>query len=102
MMFRKQKEHWDELLPHEKRFEVAMWVFLGAGVVFLVLDVLRVIGVLAIGFNPFPIARAMIVAANVCQAVVCWRTNRNLAHTSIIVAVGFGLGTIWDIVKLFL
>jgi hypothetical protein len=99
---KKWKDQWKELLPYEKRFEVAMWVLVCAFVVFFALDILREIGVLDIGFDAFPIGRALIIAANVCEAVVCWRTNRNLAHTAIITAVIFGLGAIRDIVRLFL
>ena len=102
MLFKKQKEHWNALLPYEKRFEVAMWVLVCAFIVFFALDILRATGRLAIGFDPFPIARVMIIAMNICEAVVYWRTNRNFAHSCVMVAIVFGLGAIWDIVKLFI
>lgn len=102
MKFKKQKDHWNELLPYEKRFEVAMWVFFCAFVVFFALDILRATSVFDIGFDAFPITRALIAAVSACEAVVYWRTNRNFAHTCVMCAVVFGLGTVWDIVKLFI
>ena len=98
---KKWKDHWKELLPYEKRFEVAMWVLMGAFVIFLALDFLGAFGVLTIGFDAFVIAGALIAAAQACEAVVYWRTNRRLAHTSIILAIIFGLCTIRDIARLF-
>ncbi len=101
MKIKKQKDHWNELLPYEKRFEVATWVLFGAFVIFFALEILRATGHLAIGFDPFPITRVMVVAMNVCEAVVYWRTKREFAHSCVMVAIVFGLGAIWDIVKLF-
>ncbi len=102
MKFKKQKDHWNELLPYEKRFEVATWVLFCAFVVFFALDLLGAFGVLTVGFDAFVIAGALIAAAEVCQAVVYWRTYRNLAHTSLIMAIIFSLSVIRDIVKLFI
>jgi len=76
---KKQKEHCNELLPYEKRFEVVKWVL----------------------FDTFVITGALIAAAEACQAVIYWRTYRNLAHSSIILAIIFGLCTVRDIVRLF-
>ncbi len=101
MKLKKQKDHWNELLPHEKRFEVAMWVLFGAFVIFFALDILGAFGVLTIGFDAFVIAGALIAAAQACQAVVYWRTNRGLAHTSTILAILFGLCTLRDVARLF-
>ena len=99
---KKWKDHWKELLPHEKRFEVATWVLFCAFVIFFALDLLGAFGVLTIGFDAFAIARVLFVAVEVCQAVVYWRTNRNLAHSYLVMAFIFGLGILRAIVKLFI
>ena len=97
---KKWKDHWKELLPYEKRFEAAMWVLFCAFAVFISLDFLDSFGVLAVGFDAFEIAGALIAAAQACQAVVYWRTNRKLARTSLLVAIIFCLATLQDIVML--
>ena len=101
MKFKKQKDHWNELLPYEKRFEVATWVLFFAFAAFTALDFLDSFGVFAVGFDAFVIAGALIAAAQACQAVVHWRTNRGLARSFLLGAIIFGLCTIRDIVRLF-
>ena len=102
MKFKKQKDHWKELLPYEKRFEVAKWVLFFALAVFIALDFMDSFGVIAIGFDAHVISGVLITAALVCEAVVYWRTNRQVAHSSLVLAVIFGFMSLRNIVKLFL
>jgi hypothetical protein len=99
---KKWKDQWKELLPHEKRFEVASWVLACAFIVFLTLDNLKESGFLTFAFDSAVIAVALMTAVQACEAVAYWRTNRGLAYSSIILAIICGLGVLQNIVKLFL
>ena len=99
---KKWKDHWNELLPYEKRFEVATEVFISLFLIFFLLDVLAVLHVVTIDFDAFAVSRLWLVAGYVCQTVVYWRIERKVANSFLTLAVVFGLGVVWDIVKLFL
>ena len=99
---KKWKERWREMLPYEKWFEVAGWVLLCPAVILLALDILGAFGILAISFDAHAASRILFVMANACEAVVNWRYARNVAHACIMTAVVFGLGAVWDIIKLFI
>ena len=95
------KDHWNELLPYEKRFEVASGVLFCLCLIFLLLDILSAFGVVKIRIDAFAISRVLLVVGHACQVVVNWRIERNVANTFLISAIVFGLGAVWDIVKLF-
>lgn len=97
---KKWKERWKEMLPYEKKCEVATGIFLFLAILAFLFEVLDKIGVFPVAIDPFVIGKVMLVAAQSCQAVVCWRKERNLAYAFMMVAICFGLGVIWDIVKL--
>ena len=99
---KKQKDRWNKLLPYEKCFDVGSWVFLCLCIVFFTLDILGGTGVLRIPFDAFPVIRWLLVAGNACQAVAYRRTERRLANGALMMTVAFGLGGIWDIIKMFL
>ena len=99
---KKQKDHWKELLPYEKKFEVASFIFLGVALIVFVFEVLDKFGVLPVAFDLFIISRGLLAVAAACQAVVYWRKERHLAHASMMIAIVFGLGVVWDVVKLFI
>ena len=99
---KKQKDHWQELLPYEKKFEVAAWVLCGLFFLVLALELMA-----WRKLPTFPVAvdilgGLLITAAQGCEAVACWRKNRNAAHGFLLLAIVFGLGVLWDIVKLFI
>ena len=99
---KKQKDHWNELLPYEKKFEVATWVLFGLFLVVFALEIMGWIKVLTIPVDLDIVGGFLIASAEACQAVVLWRKERNVAHASMMVAIVFGLGAVWDIVKLFI
>ena len=88
---KKWKEYWNELLPYEKWFDVVSWALCCGFLMFFVLDILGEFGILAIGFDAYPIEGLLIAAAQACQAVVFWRTKRNQAYASLVMAIIFGL-----------
>ena len=99
---KKWKDHWAELLPYEKKFEVATWVLFGLFLVVFVLEVMDWIKVLTLPVDLDIIGGLLIASAQACEAVVYWRKARHLAHAFLLGAIVFGLGTVWDVVKLFI
>ena len=99
---KKWKERWNEMLPYEKKFEVASWVILCPAVAFLVLDILDAFGVLTLAFDAFVVSLVPLALAFGCQAVVCWRKYRSTAIWSMIMGIWWGLDVIWEIAKLFI
>jgi uncharacterized membrane protein YjjB (DUF3815 family) len=99
---KKWKERWNEMLPYEKKFEVATYVLVCHWLVFFVLDILAEFGVLAISFDAYEIARLFAALAMGCQAVVYWRRKRGTAIFFLILGILWGRNAIWEIVKLFI
>ena len=99
---KKWKDHWNELLPHEKKFEVAGWILTSLFVISFLIEILDKTNVMPVDMDMFIVAKGILAAANACEAVVCWRKNRSFAHACVACAVVFGLGTVWEIVKLFI
>lgn len=99
---KKQKDHWKELLPYEKKFEVASYIALGVALIVFVFEGLDIFGILPVAFDLSIILRGLMAVFGACQAVVYWRKERHLAHVSMMIAIVFGLGAVWDIVKLFI
>ena len=102
---KKQKDHWKELLPYERKFEVAAWALCGMFflVLFLELMVWHKLLTLPVHVDIVDILGGfLIAAAQGCEAVALWRKNRSVAHVFFLMAIVFGLGTIRDIVKLFI
>lgn len=97
---KKWKDRWNVLLPYEKKFEVASLILLGLGLVTFLVEVLDKFGVLPVAIDMFLISKGILAAAEGCEAVVCWRKERNFAHACIMMAIWLGLGIVWDIVKL--
>jgi len=99
---KKQKDHWKELLPYEKKFEVASYIALGVFLIVFVFEVLDKFGVLPVAFDLYIISRGLLAVGQACMTVVYWRKERHLAHACLFVAIVFGLGTVWDVVELFI
>ena len=99
---KKQKDHWNELLPYEKKFEVATWVLFGLFFVVFAMEIMTWIKVLILPFALEIPGHLLLGSAQACQAVVYWRKERNVAHACLLAAIVFGLGAVWDIVKLFI
>ncbi|MBR2048450.1 MAG: hypothetical protein IJ960_07620 [Oscillospiraceae bacterium] len=99
---KKQKDHWQELLPYERKFEVAAWVLCGLFFLVLALEMMAWRKLLVFPAAVDLLGGLLITAANGCGAVVYWRKKRNHAQVCILVAIVFGLGVLWDIVKLFI
>lgn len=99
---KKWKERWNEMLPYEKKFEIATWIILCPAVVFFVLDILDAFGILTLAFDAFVISLVPLVLALGCQTVVCWRKYRSTASWFMIVGIWWGLDAILEIVKLFI
>ena len=99
---KKQKDHWKELLQYEKKFEVAAYIAIGIALIVFVFEVLDKFGVLPVAVDLFIISRGLLAVGQAGMAVVYWRKERHLAHASLIVAIVFGLGVVWDVVELFI
>ena len=99
---KKWKDHWNELLPYEKKFEVAFWILLGLFLVTFLIEILDKLNVMPVDMDMFIVLKGLLAAANACEAVSEWRKNRSFAHACVACAVVFGLGTVWEIVKLFI
>lgn len=99
---KKWKERWNEMLPYEKKFEVASYVLICPFAVFFVLDILAAFGVLTIAFDAFVISTVFGALTLGCQTVVCWRKERNTAILAMIMGIWWGLDVIWEIAKLFI
>ena len=98
---KKWKERWNEMLPYEKKLEVASYVLFCPFVVFFVFDVLAAFGILTIAFDAFLISKVFGALALGCQTVVCWRKERGTAIWIMIMGIWWGLDAIWEIVRLF-
>ena len=92
---------WKEMLPYEKKFEVASWVSLSPAIVFFVMDILAAFGVTTIGLDAFADSLVPLALALGCQAVVCWRKERGAAIFFMIMGIWWGLDAIWEVVRLF-
>ena len=99
---KKWKDDWNEMLPCEKKVQVAAMVSLAVALIVFVFEVLDKFGVLPVAFDLFIISRGLIAVSQACETVVYWRRNRQIAHAFMATAICFGLATIWDIVKLFI
>ena len=99
---KKWKEHWNELLPYEKKFEVAFWILTSLFFISFLIEILDKTNVMPVDMDMFIVAKGLLAAANACEAVSEWRKNRSFAHACVACAVVFGLGTVWEIVKLFI
>lgn len=92
---KKWKDHWRELLPYEKLFAVAGWLFLGAAMITLFLDIIRESDVVRAASG------ASMAAALACQAVCCWRRERSRAWMYMVCAILLTLTTVMRVVILF-
>ena len=99
---KKWKDHWNELLPYEKKFEVAFWILTSLFFISFLIEILDKTNVMPVDMDMFIVAKGLLAAANACEAVSEWRKNRSFAHACVACAVVFGLGTVWEIVKLFI
>ena len=99
---KKWKERWKEMLPYEKKFEVATWVILSPAIVFFAMDILAAFGALTIPFDAFLISKLFGALAMGCQTVVYWRRERGTAIVFLILGILWGRNAIWDFVKLFI
>ena len=99
---KKWKDHWNELLPYEKKFEVAFWILTSLFFISFLIEILDKTNVMPVDMDMFIVAKGLLAAANACEAVSEWRKNRSFAYACIACTVVFGLGTVWEIVKLFI
>ena len=99
---KKWKERWKELLPYEKKFEVASSVFLCLFIIGFLFEILDKLGVLPVAIDMNIISSGMLLGGQTCQTVVLWRKERHLAYIFMIMAIWLGLSIVWDIVKLFI
>ena len=99
---KKWKERWKELLPYEKKFEVASSIFLCLSIIVFIFEILDKLGVLPVAIDMFIISKGMLVGGQICQTVVLWREERHLAHIFMMAAICYGLGIVRDIVKLYI
>ena len=99
---KKWKQHWNEMLPYEKGFEVASWVIGCLTLISLVLEIMVAIRALMLNFDVAVITSILFVLCLACAAVVCWRKERHFAHFLIFLAILYGFGAIRDIVGLFI
>ena len=99
---KKWKDHWNELLPYEKKFEVAFWILTSLFFISFLIEILDKTNVMPVDMDMFIVAKGILAAANACEAVSEWRKNRSFAYACIACTVVFGLGTVWEIVKLFI
>ena len=98
---KKWKQHWNEMLPYEKGFEVASWVIGCLTLISLVLEIMAAIRALTLNFDVAVITSILFVLCLACAAVVYWRKERHLACFCIFLAILYGFGAIRDIVGLF-
>ena len=86
-----RKERWKELLPYEKKFDVATLVFSCAVVIVFIFEVLDRFNVLPVSFDLFIIVQGLLALASACSAVVLWRTERRTAKGNIALAIVFAI-----------
>ena len=99
---KKWKQRWNELLPYEKKFEVACYILLFVAVIVFVFEVLDKTNVLPVAFDFYILTTGLLLLGLVCSAVACWRTERSSAKASIGLAIWCAITLIWEIVKLFI
>ena len=98
----KWKDDWKDMLPHEKKFQVAAMISLGIALIVFVFEILDKFDVLPVTVDLFIVSRGLLAVAQACEAVVYWRRERSVAQAFLITAICFGFGTVWEIVKLFI
>lgn len=102
---KKGKERWNEMRPYEKGFKMVFWIFFGLCLIEIFVETLILIGVqggvFSIPFDIHFIGSGLAALAASCYAVACWRNKRSSAVWGIILAIWWGLDTIWEIVELF-
>ena len=102
----REKEHWNEMLPHEKVFYVVSMVVLTLMLIVFVFTVLFGIsidaGVLTINRASCEIIRGLTALYLLCQAMTLWRRQRGIAIPFMFLGIWWGIDTIWEIVKLFI
>ena len=99
---KKWKQRWNELLPYEKKFEVACYILLFVAVIVFVFEVLDKTNVLPVAFDFYILTTGLLLLGLVCSAVACWRTERSSAKASIGLAIWCVITLVWEIVKLFI
>ena len=99
---KKWKARWKELLPYEKKFAVAAYVMLAVFLIVFTFEVLDKFGIISVGIDLFIVFGGVLAIGQGCEAVVCWRKERNLAYIFMMAAIVFGFGAVWDVVKLFI
>ena len=98
---KKWKERWNEMLPYEKKFEVASYIFLGLalGVMLFQIFLLIVKGGYLVDIKFLDTGLMSLIFG--CSAVVSWRKQRGTAIFLMIMGIWNGLDAIWEIVRLF-
>ena len=99
---KRYKDKCNEFLTYEKKVEVAFWILLGLFLITFLIEILDKLNVMPVNMDMFIVAKGILAAANACEAVSEWRKNRSFARACVACAVVFGLGTVWEIVKLFI
>jgi hypothetical protein len=102
----KWKERWNEMLPYEKVFKLAFWIFFGLCLIEALIETLILIGVqggvLSIPCDIRFVRSGLAALAASCYAVVCWRKKRSSAICGIILAIWWGLDTVWEVIELLI
>ena len=102
----KWKERWNEMRPYEKGFMLAACIFFGLCLIEILCETLILIGmqggVLEIPFDIHFIGSGLAALAASCYAVACWRNKRSSAVWGIILAIWWGLDTVWEVIELLI
>lgn len=97
----REKERWNEMLPYERKFAVASYVFVGLALVVMLFQIFLIIvrGGYLVDIKFLGMGLMSLFLG--CSAVVSWRKQRGFAILDLILAIWWGFDTIWEIVKLF-
>jgi hypothetical protein len=98
---KKWKERWNEMLPYEKKFEVASYVFAGLALAVMLFQIFLIIvkGGYLVDIKFLGTGLASLALGSI--AVVSWRKERGTAIWLMIMGIWWGLDAIWEIVRLF-
>ena len=99
---KKWKERWNNLLPYEKKFDIACLVLLCIALIFLIFWGLDKVGVLTPPFDLFPLVEGACALGFACGAVTMWRKERSHAIFYIAMAAVNAIKATYEIAQLFL
>ena len=96
-----RKERWKELLPYEKKFDIACLVLLCIALIFLVFWGLDKVGVLIPPFDLFLLVEGACALGFACGAVTMWRKERSHAIFYIVMAAVNAIKATYEIAQFF-